>query len=108
MDIEPPRLILRLVPLVGLAATVAKDRDAARQILGDLLPEEWFEETWVTELRLKQWKENPGYGPWSIRAVALKETGQFIGKINCHHAPMPFLLRGETRLATELGYRIFD
>jgi ribosomal-protein-alanine N-acetyltransferase len=28
--------------------------------------------------------------------------------MNCHHQPMPFLLNGKERLATEMGYTIFE
>ncbi len=106
--IETSRLILRLVPLTGLAATAAKDRPAARRIIGMELPEAWFDEAWVSELRLKQWTEDPSYGPWSVRAIGLKDTGQIIGNMNCHHAPMPFMIAGEAMLAVEMGYTIFE
>ena len=106
--IETTRLILRLVPLTGLAATAAKDRSAARRIIGMELPEAWFDEAWVSELRLKQWTEDPSYGSWSVRAIGLKDTGQIIGNMNCHHVPMPFLIAGEAMLAVEMGYTIFE
>ena len=107
-DIQTERLSLRLVPLTGLAATAAKDRTAARRIIGKKLPYVWFDEAWVSELRLKQWAGDPAYGPWSIRAIGLKETGEIVGNLNCHHVPMPFVLHGETVIAVELGYTIFE
>lgn len=107
MEIETDRLILRLVPLAGLAATAAKDMDSCRRIIGAGVTEEWLEEAWVAALRLKQRIENPAFGPWSIRAIGLKETGEVIGNINCHHMPMPFQLGDETSLAVEIGYTIF-
>ncbi len=107
-DIQTERLNLRLVPLTGLAATAAKDRAAARRIIGEKLPDVWFDEAWVSELRLKQWTDDPGYGPWSIRAVGLRHTGEIIGNMNCHHVPMPFMLHGESTIAVELGYTIFE
>lgn len=106
-DIETSRLVLRLIPMAGLAATAAGDRAACSKIIGHKLPEDWFEEAWVAEMRLKQWSDDPAYGPWSIRAIALKRTGEVIGSINSHHKPMPFLLKGETSLALEVGYTIF-
>lgn len=106
-DIETERLNLRLVPLAGLAATAAKDLAACRNILGLSLNDEWLEESWVAELRLRQWTDNPAYGPWSIRAIGLKETGDVIGNINCHHVPMRFQLREKTCIAVEIGYTIF-
>lgn len=106
IDIETERLLLRLVPLAGLAATAAKDVKAARRIIGNV-PDDWFTDHWVAEMRLKQWKEDPAYASWSIRAIALRQTGQIVGYMNCHHKPMPFVYGGETTLAVEMGYDIF-
>ncbi len=107
IDIETERLVLRLVPLAGLAATVAKDADAARRLIGEQLPDDWFAESWVAELRLKQWKDDPAYAPWSMRAIALKDSGQVIGAMNCHHQPMTFIHDGKSSLAVEMGYSIY-
>jgi [ribosomal protein S5]-alanine N-acetyltransferase len=106
-DVETSRLLLRLVPLAGLAATAAKDRDACRRLIGRALPDEWFEDAWVSEMRLKQWKDDPEYAPWSIRAIALKETGEIIGNINCHDKPQLFEHEGRTGSVVEMGYTIF-
>ena len=106
-DIETERLILRLVPLEGVAATAAGDRGACRRLIGPYLPEDWFDEAWVSELRLNQWKQDPAYAPWSIRAIALKATGQIVGNMNCHHKPMDFIHEGKVSLAVEIGYTIF-
>lgn len=106
-DIETDRLILRLVPLAGLAATAAGDVDTSRRVIGARLPEEWFDEAWVSELRLNQWKNDPDYAPWSIRAIALKETGDIVGTINCHDKPQAFEHRGTIAPVIELGYTIF-
>ncbi len=106
-DIETDRLILRLVPLAGLAATAAKDAETTQRLIGLKLPDDWFEESWVSELRLNQWKDDPEYGPWSIRAIALKSTGQIVGNFNCHDRPRPFQFQDETGLAIEMGYTIF-
>jgi RimJ/RimL family protein N-acetyltransferase len=107
IEIQTARLNLRLVPLTGLAATAAHDHAAARRIIGEKLPDVWFEEAWVFELRMKQWTDDPSYAPWSIRAIANRATGEILGNMNCHHVPMPFLLRGRSSLAVELGYTIF-
>ncbi len=108
IDIQTERLNLRLVPQTGLAATAAKNRAAAGRIIGGNLPEIWFDEAWVSELRLKQWTDDPSYGPWSIRAIVLRDTGEVIGNMNCHHVPMPFVLHGLTLMAVEMGYTIFE
>jgi [ribosomal protein S5]-alanine N-acetyltransferase len=99
IDIETERLILRLVPLAGLAATAANDRAACRRIIGPLVPDDWFVEAWVADMRLHQWKADPGYAPWSIRAIMLKDTGEIIGNMNCHDQPRLFQYDGQRGLA---------
>jgi [ribosomal protein S5]-alanine N-acetyltransferase len=107
-DIETPRLLLRLVPLAGLAATAAKDKEACARLIAPRLPAEWFEDAWVFDLRLNQWKDNPAYAPWSIRAMVLKETGEIVGTINCHDMPQSFEYGGEESLMIEMGYSVFE
>ena len=46
--------------------------------------------------------------PWSVRAIASKETGDIVGNMNCHHKPMPFALDGNEFLAVEMGYTVFE
>jgi [ribosomal protein S5]-alanine N-acetyltransferase len=108
IQIETDRLVLRLVPLAGLASTAAGNIKATRGLVGERLPEEWFDDSWVYKMRYDQWLADPTYAPWSIRAIASKESGDIIGSMNCHHKPMPFLLNGKERLATEMGYTIFE
>ena len=107
IDIETDRLILRLVPLAGLAATAAKDAETCRRLIGRSLPKAWFEDAWVFDLRLNQWKDDPDYAPWSIRAMILKETGDIVGSINCHDKPLAFEHDGETGPMIEMGYTVF-
>lgn len=106
-DIETERLILRLVPLEGLSATARKDKETSRRIIGQV-PDDWFAEAWVSELRYNQWLADPAYGPWSIRAITLKSTGDIAGNINCHAQPMMFEYGGERAPAIEIGYTIFE
>ena len=107
IHIETDRLILRLVPLAGLASTAAGNIKATQGLVGEKLPEEWFEDSWVYKMRYDQWLEDPTYAPWSIRAIASKETGDIIGNMNCHHKPMPFVHNGKESLATEIGLHHF-
>jgi RimJ/RimL family protein N-acetyltransferase len=106
-DIETGRLILRLLPEAALAASAVQDHARLEALLGLAVPEVWFEDAWVAQLRLDQLRADPAFAPWSIRAIALKETGEVMGSINCHHQPMPFAANGESRLAIEIGYAIF-
>lgn len=106
-DIETERLLLRLVPLEGLKATAEKDVAAARHIIGDV-PDCWFDEAWVSELRYNQWLADPAYAPWSIRAIIWKKTGEIAGNMNCHAQPMLFEYNRDRGAAVEIGYTIFE
>ncbi len=107
-DIVSERLVLRLVPLAALAATAKGNRKAAAKIIGAELPPEWQDLDWVFQLRHDQWLEDPSFAPWSIRAIALKTTGEVVGSMNCHHKPMPFIMNGQETAGVELGYTIFQ
>ena len=106
-DIETPRLILRTVPLAGLAAITSGDMATSRRLLGDRLTDDWCSDEDIAELRLRQCTQTPSYLPWSIRAMILKDTGEVVGKINAHTEPLLFQNQGETGLAIELGYAVF-
>lgn len=106
-DILSERLALRVVPLTGLAATVKGDRETVHRLMGPV-PEEWFDEGWVFDLRLNQWKDDPAYGPWSIRALTIRQTGVVAGTLNSHDRPKPFRLGEEVMLAIEIGYSVFE
>jgi [ribosomal protein S5]-alanine N-acetyltransferase len=108
IDIETDRLVLRLVPLAALASTAAEMVEVTQGILGEKLPKQWFDESWVYKTRYDQWLADPTFALWSIRAIALKNSGQIVGNMNCHHKPMPFVLAGKTYLAVEMGYTIFS
>lgn len=106
-DIETGRLILRLLPAEALVATITSDHALLEGLLGLSVPEEWFVDAWVAQLRLDQIRENARYAPWSIRAVALKSTGGVVGAINSHDLPAPRDIRGTPHMAIEIGYSIY-
>jgi RimJ/RimL family protein N-acetyltransferase len=107
IDIETDRLVLRLVPLAALASTAAEMVETTRSLIGDKLPQQWFDESWVYKTRYEQWIADPGFAQWSIRAILLKASGEIVGNMNCHHKPMPFVHNRVTTLAVEIGYTIF-
>ena len=107
IDIETDRLVLRLVPLAALASTAAEMVEVTQGLIGERLPQQWFAESWVYKARYDQWVEDPSFAPWSVRAIALKDTGQIVGNMNCHHKPMAFVFNGKTSMAVEIGYTIF-
>ena len=107
-NIGTERLVLRLVPFEGLEATIAHDAAALHRLLGVAVPPEWFEQDWLAEMRLEQWRDDENYRPWSIRAIIEKSTNTLIGCMNCHHRPMDFVHGDTTRQAVELGYDIYE
>jgi [ribosomal protein S5]-alanine N-acetyltransferase len=108
IHIETDRLILRTVPLAALASTAAGHVKPTKALVGEHLTEAWFEDSWVYQMRYDQWIADPSYAPWSVRAIASKETGDIVGNMNCHHKPMPFVLDGREFLAVEMGYTVFE
>ncbi|MBV8679918.1 MAG: GNAT family N-acetyltransferase [Aquitalea sp.] len=103
-DIVSPRLILRHLTPDMLRACVDARLAEAAAALGAPLPLDWLEEAAVMSLRLEQMEVEPGYAPWSMRAMLLRETGQLVGHINFHTRPgHPYLAgRGDV----ELGYTV--
>src|SRR5262245_12756620 len=86
-DIVTRRLVLRLLSLEALVATEAGRIDEAAEFLGLELPADWDDVAPLARRRLPQLAQTPTYRPWSIRAVALKETGVAIGYVNFHDLP---------------------
>ncbi len=108
IDIETNRLLLRVIPLEALQATVSGDLDTVAQHVQLIVPPAWIGESWVAQLRFDQWQKDPAYGPWSVRAIALKETGEMIGYINCHGTPDPVFMEGKAPNGVEIGYMLFE
>ena len=52
-DIETGRLILRLLPEAALAASAVQDHARLEALLGLAVPEVWFEDAGVAQLRLE-------------------------------------------------------
>jgi [ribosomal protein S5]-alanine N-acetyltransferase len=106
IEIVTERLVLRLVPQSALQSTVNGETAKTSELLGGKIPDAWFDD-YLVALRFKQIRDNPNYEPWSIRAIQLRNTGQVIGKINCHDEPAPYLWNDRTTRSMELGYGIF-
>ncbi|MFO1089110.1 MAG: GNAT family N-acetyltransferase [Hyphomicrobiales bacterium] len=98
-DIRSPRLLLRLMGRDVLRATVESNLDRVESLLGLHVPEEWLALQWLAAMRLEQERRDPAFRSWSIRAVALAETLEMVGYLNCHAPPHDGSI--------ELGYEIF-
>lgn len=103
-SIETPRLVLRTLSPAALAALVAGDRAEASRIAGLDLGDFPDGETGIAELRLKDVTDDPGYLPWSLRAIALKPGLAFVGHFNFHTKPGADYLQELAPGAVELGY----
>lgn len=107
-DILTKRLLLRLVPLAGLAATAQGKQGVMEKLMGVTLPADLTDEAWVFKLRYEQWLADTSYAPWSIRAIVGRDNRTVVGTINAHHKPMPFIMNGQQTSGLELGYTIFE
>jgi RimJ/RimL family protein N-acetyltransferase len=106
-DIETDRLTLRLVPVAALEATALGDRDSVSRIVGCAISEEWSDVAGLAKMRLGQLATDPGYLPWSIRAVILRDTNEAVGYANFHAGPVPHPQFPAADNMAELGYTIF-
>jgi RimJ/RimL family protein N-acetyltransferase len=108
LDIETERLILRIASLDALQATINGDIAAAAGHLQLNVPQDWLDQRWIAQLRFEQWQQDPAYGPWSVRAIGLKDTLDMIGYINCHASPDPEYMEGKAPNGVEIGYMLFE
>ena len=100
---------LRLIPMsvTFLAASLAGNHRAAREAIGLALPEEWFVEQLLMDIRLAQLQQEPALQPWLLRAIVLNEEATMIGHIGFHSAPAPDYLQPYAPLGIEFGYTIY-
>jgi len=102
-DIVTGRLVLRHLTAEFLAATVAGiSADRLGAMLDLAVPGDWMAETALAQIRLDDLRADPGYAPWSLRAVGLAETGEMIGHAGFHSRP-----GGPWPHAVEFGYTVF-
>jgi len=103
-SIETPRLVLRTLSPAALSALVAGDRAEASRHAGCDLGDFPDEECGIAGVRLKDLANDPGYLPWSLRAMALKPRLTFVGHFNFHAKPGADYLKDLAPGAVELGY----
>ena len=104
-DIVSSRLILRLLSPSALAAVSEGDLARLTQLTGLNLEDKWVNDR-VAQRRLKQIEADPGYLPWSVRAIALRESKEIVGYINFHAAPGSGDLMRYSPRAVEFGYAV--
>ena len=102
------RLTLRLLPVEALRETTKGNLDALATLVGCRFSEYWLDVAWLAEMRLEQLETDPGYLPWSIRAVILRETNDAVGYANFHAKPAPHAVFREAPNMAEIGYTVFE
>lgn len=105
--IATERLDLVYMSQEFLEACLAGKHDRAEQLLDLKIPDDWFDHTWLMDLRLNQAKNDPAYVPWLPRAIGLREQGIMVGYVNFHTAPGPDYLATLSPGGVEFGYEIF-
>jgi len=104
-DIVSGRLILRLLFPEALEAVSEGDLARLTRLTGLDPSEKWVNDR-VAARRLKQIEAEPGYLPWSVRAIALRASNEIVGYINFHAAPGSDDLAAYAPRAVEFGYAI--
>lgn len=100
---------LRLVTLSPdvLRSSLSRDAASVERLLDLSVPRDWYEEEDLIRFRLEQLAEDPGYLPWSVRAIALPAERQMVGYINFFTKPAPDYLESHAPAGVEFGYEVF-
>lgn len=106
-DIETPRLLLRLLSPVALRAGLLGDLATVERSLGATVPTDLLDDLGALAFSQAQLEVDPGYLPWSARAMVLRESMSMIGRIRFHTRPDPDYLHIHARNAVEFGYDVF-
>jgi ribosomal-protein-alanine N-acetyltransferase len=105
---------LNLVPMTPdfLEAALRGDVSAAEEIMGLAIPNSWYDESRLMDMRLGQLRQDPSLQPWLLRAMGLRGQGMtgpapvMVGHIGFHTGPNPEYLRQLAPGAVELGYSV--
>jgi ribosomal-protein-alanine N-acetyltransferase len=105
--IRSTRLELVLLSPEVVRLSLTRATEAVERILQLSVPPQWYEMQSLLRLRLQQMTEDPGYRPWSLRAISLRDRHLMVGYINCHTKPgAPYLLPFSSS-GVEFGYTVF-
>lgn len=97
-DIVTERLVLRHLSAAMLEATGQGDRPRLERLLGAAVPDAWFQESDLAAWRREDLRGDPGYAPWSLRAICAA-GGVMVGHAGFHEQPAAGVV--------EIGYLVF-
>ena len=104
--IHSERLDLVPLPPSFLRAVWNEDLTEAGRLLGVPVPSSFLECKDVVELRLQQLEDDPGFQPWSMRGMVLRDSNVLVGSIGFHTAPGAEYLRPYSPGGVEFGYTV--
>lgn len=108
MDIATPRLLLRPMNADFLRATASgADLATLSSLIGLAVADVWRQESDLAALRLSDLQTDPDYAPWSVRAVALRDSEEMIGHAGFHTRPAAGYLASYAHDGVEVGYTIY-
>lgn len=100
---------LRLISMTPsfLAASLSGNRQAAAEVIGLTVPDEWFDKQRLMDIRLAQLEQDPTLQPLLLRAMALRDEPTMVGHIGFHSGPAPDYLRAYAPQGIEFGYTVY-
>jgi [ribosomal protein S5]-alanine N-acetyltransferase len=100
---------LKLLPMTAafLEACLRGDKDRAEALIGLCIPAEWLAQAQLIEARLVEFREDPAYAIWGLRAIALEESRAMIGHVGYHSLPDPEYLKPYWPGGIELAYAVY-
>lgn len=107
-DILTPRLRLRAMDAGFLGASAeGRDIDELSALIGLKVANAWLREADLAALRLQDITTDQASLPWSVRALARRDSGEMIGHAGFHSRPAPDYLAPYAADAVEVGYTIY-
>ncbi len=79
----------------------------AEAICGFHVHPEWYSRTDFIRMRRDQYRSDPKFQNWGVRAMVLHSSHQMIGFIGFHESPDPPHLHAYASNAVEFGYTVF-
>ena len=106
-SITAPRLELVSLSLAFLEASLAGEREAAAAMLDATIPDDWWDQRSLLEMRIGDLRSDPELRPWLLRAMVRRHDGVMVGHVGGHWRPGAAHLAAYAEGGIELGYEVF-